>query len=68
MGRPKSQNETTKVHPTISLQTAGYLKQLIKLGSYGNSDAEVGAYLIQRGIDDLLRAGLLKPFDKDADS
>ena len=60
-GRPKSANETTKVHPTVSLQTAAFIKQLIKIGSYGNSDAEVAAYLIQRTIDDLLRAGVLKP-------
>jgi hypothetical protein len=60
-GRQKSRNTTTKVHPTISLQMADYISALIDIGSYGNSDSEVAAYLIQRGLDDLLRAGVLKP-------
>jgi hypothetical protein len=60
-GRQKSRNTTTKIHPTISLQMADYISALIDIGTYGNSDSEVGAYLIQRGIDDLLRAGVLKP-------
>lgn len=48
-----------KVHPTISVQTADYLKQLVDLGAYGNNPTAVAAYLIQRGIDDLLRTQVL---------
>lgn len=65
-GRPKSPNETVKVHPTVSTQIVDFFSDLIAIGTYGNSDAEVAAYLIQRGIDDLLRAGVLKPKPKPA--
>lgn len=43
------------------MQTAEFIEDLIQIGSYGNSDAEVAAYLLQRGIDDLLRSHVLKP-------
>lgn len=60
MARPKNRNQVKKLHPTVSVQTVGYIEQLIQIGSYGNSEAEVAAYLIQRTIDDLLRTGLIK--------
>ena len=61
MARPKSQNETRKVHPTLSEQMLDFLDDLIAIGNYGNSRSEVARYLIQRGIDDLLRNNVLRP-------
>ena len=61
MGRPKNITPTRKIYPTVSFQTVQYLNDLIEIGSYGNSEAEVAAYLIQRGIDDLLRSQVLRP-------
>ena len=54
------------MHPTISAQMAGFIEDLIQIGSYGNNDSEVAAYLIQRALDDLLRAGVLKPKTKES--
>jgi len=59
MAHGKNHNETGKVHPTISVQTAEYLKQLVDIGVYGNNPTAVAAYLIQRGIDDLIRTQVL---------
>ena len=60
----KLKNTTTKVHPTISVQMEDFINELIEIGSYGNSDAQVACYLIQRGIDDLIRAKVLDPRSK----
>jgi hypothetical protein len=60
MARGKNRNETLKVHPTISAQTLGYLDQLVELGNYGNTPTAAAMYLIQRGIDDMLRAKLIE--------
>ena len=60
MAREKSKNETTKVQATISQQMATYLDQLVDAGTYGNSPSEVARYLIQRGLDDLLRNGVIE--------
>lgn len=59
MARPKNRNVTVKVYATVSEQTSRYLSDLIEIGSYGNNPSEVAAYLIQRGIDDLLRTHVL---------
>jgi hypothetical protein len=59
MARGKNRNDTLKVHPTISAQTLGYLDQLVTIGNYGNTPTSAAGYLIQRGIDDMLRAKLL---------
>ena len=59
MARAKNRNDTLKVHPTVSVQTLGYLDQLVSLGNYGNTPTNVAAYLIQRSIDDMLRVKLL---------
>jgi hypothetical protein len=56
-----NKNKTTKVHPTISLQMADFIDELLDLGTYGNTDAQVACYLIQRGIDDLIRAKVIDP-------
>ena len=58
--RSKNDNESRKVHPTITVQATGYFQHLVKIG-YGKNRTEVAAYLIQRGLDDLIRTGVLKP-------
>ena len=59
MARGKNRNETLKIQPTISEQTFKFLMQLVDIGNYGNTPTAVASYLIQRGIDDMLRAKLL---------
>ncbi len=59
MPRGKNRNETLKVQPTISKQMLSFLEQLVDIGNYGNTPTAVASYLIQRGIDDMLRAKLL---------
>lgn len=58
-GRGKKRNSTTKVQPNVSLQAAGYLNQLVKLGTYGNTPTEVALKLINDGLNDLLRTKIL---------
>lgn len=59
MPRAKNRNETVKVQPTVSRQTFNFLEELVDIGNYGNTPTTVAAYLIQRAIDDMLRAKLL---------
>lgn len=60
MPRGKNRNKTLKVQPTISAQQMEYLEQLVDEGNYGNTPTAVALYLIQRGIDDMLRAKLIE--------
>lgn len=64
MPRGKNRNETVKVQPTISKQTFEFLTQLVDIGNYGNTPTAVATYLIQRSIDDMLRAKLLDKVKK----
>lgn len=65
MARGPSRNETEKVQPTVSAQTYAFLEELVDIGPYGNTPTAVAAYLIQRGIDDLIRGSVLgKPKKK----
>jgi hypothetical protein len=64
MARGKNRNDTLKVHPTISAQTLSYLNQLVAIGNYGNTPTNAAGYLIQRGIDDMLRVKLLDKLKK----
>jgi hypothetical protein len=64
MARGKNRNDTLKVHPTISTQTLSYLNQLVAIGNYGNTPTNAAGYLIQRGIDDMLRVKLLDKMKK----
>jgi hypothetical protein len=38
-------------------------QRLVEIGTYGSNPTEVAKYLILREIDDLTRAGVLKPQD-----
>lgn len=66
MARGKNRNKVRKVQPTISVQQMDYLEQLVDEGNYGNTPTAAALYLIQRGIDDMLRAGLLTRSKKKA--
>jgi hypothetical protein len=57
MARRKNPTPSVKVYATVSAQTSRHLEELV--GSYGNNPSEVAGYLIQRGIDDLLRAHVI---------
>lgn len=37
------------------------IMQLVKLKIYGNTPEAVIVYLVRRGIDDLMRCGVIKP-------
>ena len=48
-----------RLHPKAHAQ----LKQLAEIGTYGGNATEVAKLLILRKLDDLIRAGVLKPGD-----
>ena len=58
-GRTRNPNESKKVHPVLSEQFRGYLDQLVDIG-YGKTPTDAARYLIERGIDDLIRAGTIR--------
>lgn len=60
MARTKNRSPSVKIYATVSEQATRYLDDLIEVGSYGGNRSEVAAYLIQRGIDDLLRTHVLE--------
>jgi hypothetical protein len=62
MARGENHNDTTKVHPTISVQNMEHLKNLVGKGPYGNNPTAAALYLINRGIDDLIREGVLENY------
>lgn len=50
----------SKVHPVLSAEMHEILERLVKKGPYGTSKTQVAQYLIQRGVDDLVRAHVIK--------
>jgi hypothetical protein len=60
VSRKPNQNVSKKVQPVVSAQFRRYLDQLVNLG-YGKTPTEAARYLIERGIDDLIRAGTIGP-------
>lgn len=62
-GRPKNEEPTKKVEPRLPPKVHLQLQQLVEIGTYGNNATEVAKYLILREIDDLMRAGVLKPLE-----
>ena len=55
MARKQNANKSRKVQPVLSAQFRRYLDQLVKLG-YGKTPTDAARYLIDRGIDDLIRS------------
>lgn len=62
-GRRKNAEPTKKVEPRLSPKVHAQLQRLVDIGTYGGNPTEVAKYLILREIDDLTRAGVLKPLD-----
>jgi hypothetical protein len=60
VARKPNANESRKVQPVLSAQFRHYLDQLVDLG-YAKTPTEVARYLIERGIDDLIRAKTIGP-------
>jgi hypothetical protein len=61
VGRPKNEEPTKKVEPRLPPAAFAQLQRLVEIGTYGSNATEVAKYLILREIDDLIRAGVLKP-------
>ena len=59
MGRKPNENPPKNVDVALSQPTYAALLQLVKAG-YGQTSTEVARYLIQREVDDLRRAGVVK--------
>ncbi len=51
--------EYTPVVVKVPIAVSDYINQLARIGVYGRTADEIIAYLVQRGLDDLLRAGVL---------
>jgi hypothetical protein len=60
MARKPNPNQSSKVQPVLSAQFRRYLDQLVILG-YGKTPTEAARYLIDRGIDELLRTKTIGP-------
>jgi hypothetical protein len=60
MARPKNTTRTIKVSPSIPVTVHAMLQHLAG-GLYGANPTAVAHYLITRGLDDLVRAGVLPP-------
>jgi hypothetical protein len=56
-------NESRKVQPVLSVQFRRHLDDLVDLG-YAKTPTEVAQYLIERGIDDLIRTKTIGPGSK----
>jgi hypothetical protein len=63
VARKPNANKSRKVQPVLSAQFRRYLDDLRDLG-YANTPTEVARYLIDRGIDDLIRAKTIGPGSK----
>jgi hypothetical protein len=59
-GRPRNDEPTRKVEPRLPAEAFNQLESLVEIGTYGSNPTEVARYLIIRGLDDLLRSGVLK--------
>ena len=60
MSRKRNKVKTQKVQPSVSREMVSHLTEMVDLG-YGNTPTEVAGYLIKRGVDDVLRVGLVGP-------
>jgi hypothetical protein len=56
--RKRNANKSRKVQPVLTAQFRRYLDQLTSLG-YGKTPTDTARYLIDRGIDELIRAKII---------
>jgi hypothetical protein len=59
LARKPNANKSRKVQPVLSAQFRRYLDQLVDLG-YGKTPTDAARYLIDRGIDDMIRAKTIR--------
>jgi hypothetical protein len=59
VGRPKNRNPTRKVEPVLPAGAYACLHDLAGMAHYGSTPNEVARYLILRGLDDLMRSGVI---------
>jgi hypothetical protein len=60
MAEKRNANPTRKVEFRMPLPSYGRLEALAKLGDYGGTPGEVARFLVNRELDDLRRAGVIK--------
>jgi hypothetical protein len=60
VARKPNPSKSEKVQPTLSAQFRRYLDQMVEIG-YGKTPTEAAQYLIDRGIDDLIRTRTIGP-------
>jgi hypothetical protein len=63
VARKPNPSESKKVQPVLSAQFRRYLDQLVNIG-YAKTATEAAQYLIERGIDDLIRTRTIGPHYK----
>lgn len=60
MPRPRNLHRPSEVPITATPKLVAYLERLIAEEGYGNSKAEVARTLLWRGVEDLIKGGILK--------
>ena len=61
MPRPRNDLKTEPLTLATTPQVVAYLKQLLKTGLYGKNPADAAERLLTRTLEQLLRAGRIKP-------
>ncbi len=57
---PSEDTKSSKIHPSLSAELHKLLELLARKGPYGANKTQVAQYLIQKGVDDLVRDQVLK--------
>jgi hypothetical protein len=60
MGRKKLEKPPKKLELRLAVEVHDCLLTLSKIGGYGTTPTDVARYILQRGIDDLRRANVIK--------
>jgi hypothetical protein len=58
-GRPRTGDDGTRCDIRPSSEQAAYLDDLVRVGLYGKTRTEVARYLVVRGLERLVEAGVL---------
>jgi hypothetical protein len=60
MGRPQEDIKTSRIYISPSVELAGYLNELARIGIHGKTKSEVANALISREIERLVKEEILK--------
>jgi hypothetical protein len=63
VARKPNTNESRKVQPVLTAQYCRYLDQMVEIG-YAKTATECAQYLIERGMDDMIRTRTIGPHYK----